>query len=88
MDQPGEDEVAQVEPTPTPDVREAGDEGPRPVPIDATPAPVAERDDGGGISGNWFIPIVILGIIAASLLIRGGWRLPGRAHIRPKEEPD
>jgi hypothetical protein len=58
------------------------------VPIEATPAPVAEEADPDGISGDWFIPIVILGIIVASLLVRSGWRPPPRASARPKKDPD
>jgi D-alanyl-D-alanine carboxypeptidase (penicillin-binding protein 5/6) len=89
VDESGDDEVAQAEPTTTPDVREPSDEvALGPVPIDATPAPVAQQDDAGGISGNWFIPIVILGVIVASLLIRSGWRPPARAPKRSPDEPD
>jgi hypothetical protein len=58
------------------------------VPIEATPAPVVEGDESGGISGDWFIPIVILAIIAASLLIRSGWRPPVRAPSQPRNGPD
>ena len=88
-DRPDDQEVAQVEPTPTPDVRDSGeDEAPGPVPMDATPVAIAERDDGNGISGDLFIPIVILGIIVASLLIRGAGRPPRRPAPKPQGELD
>jgi D-alanyl-D-alanine carboxypeptidase len=79
----GEQEAAQAEPNPTADVRlPDGDDGPRPVPVDATPVPVALRDETGGISGEWFAPLLILGVIGVTLVIRSGWRLPARFRQR------
>lgn len=81
VDEP-EDEVAQVGPTPTPDVRIAqGDDSPRPVPVDAPPAAAAADDEPGGISGSWMIPFAIVALIVASLVMRSGWRPLRRSPV-------
>lgn len=81
-DEPAGNEQAQVLPTATLDVRNAtGDDGPRPVLVDGTPLAAVPGDESDGISGHWLMPLLIAGVVAASLLIRcrATFRLPRRS---------